>query len=44
MKKRPLITEECNRVRLELAERMLTMRIEGAIICYLDEKWFYLYT
>ncbi len=43
MKERPLLTEEHKRARLELAERLLTLIEEGAFICYLDEKLFYLF-
>jgi hypothetical protein len=43
MKERPFLTDEHKRARLEFAERLLTLRAEGAIICNLDKKWFYLF-
>jgi hypothetical protein len=44
IKERPLITEEHKRARVEFAEQILMLRAAGAIICYLDEKWFYIFT
>jgi hypothetical protein len=41
VKEKPLLTEEHKASRLEHANRIRTLHEQGAIICYLDEKWFY---
>ena len=44
MKEKPLLTEEHKASRLEHANIIRTLHEQGAIICYLDEKWFYLFS
>ncbi len=44
MKERPLLTDEHKRTRQVFAERLHNLRAEGAVICYLDEKCFYLFS
>jgi hypothetical protein len=44
VKEKPLLTEEHKIQRLQHCERILTLREQGAIVCYLDEKWFYIFS
>ncbi len=44
VKEKPLLTEEHKIRRLQHSERMLILRDQGAIVCYLDEKWFYIFS
>jgi hypothetical protein len=37
-----LLTEAHKAARLQHSEHMLTLLYQDAVICYLDEKWFYL--
>jgi hypothetical protein len=41
---RPILTEAHKVSRLQHAEQIHTLMGQGAAICYLDEKWFYLFS
>jgi hypothetical protein len=41
---RPLLTEEHKASQIQHAQWILTLIAQGAAICYLDEKWFYLFS
>ena len=41
---RPLLTEEHKARQIQLEQWILTLIAQGAAICYLDEKWFYLFS
>jgi hypothetical protein len=41
---RALLTEEHKASRIQHAQWILTLITQGAAICYLDEKWFYLFS
>jgi hypothetical protein len=41
---RPLLTEEHKARQIQHEQWILTLIAQGAAICYLDEKWFYLFS
>jgi hypothetical protein len=41
---RPLLTEEHKARQIQLEQWILTLIAQGAAICYLDEKWFNLFS